>query len=344
MTENDLIKRIAIAKAKPDNLNDLRPSELADLVLIVLEYVKRIQKDISEGKIKGEKGDDAPELVPDVDYLSLSTAKEELDYTVSLALQEMRSDVKNALSKVRNGKDGRDAQVTDKHINEAAKIASQLIQIPDFATLITQEPETIRNSLELLQGDERLSVKAISGIDELIAQLEKKITSNSGGGGAGARTIKWLNDITNASTAASGTVLKKNADGTFSFLVESAVEAQIASIEFVIDGGGSAITTGIKGDLEIPFNCIIQSWTLLADQSGSIVIDVWKDTLANFPPIAGDSITGSSIPTLSSQSSATSSTLTGWTTTINAGDILRYNVDSITDITRVTLSLKVIKT
>jgi len=84
--------------------------------------------------------------------------------------------------------------------------------------------------------------------------------------------------------------------------------------------------------------------TLLADVSGSIVIDIWKDTYANFPPTVADTITASAKPTLASAQKAQDSTLTGWTTTIAAGDILAFNVDSITTVTRVTLSLKVRKT
>lgn len=114
-----------------------------------------------------------------------------------------------------------------------------------------------------------------------------------------------------------------------------------AGIEFIIDGGGSAITTGIKGDLQIPFACTINSWTIMADQSGSIVIDVWKDTFANYPPTGADSVTGSAKPTLSAAQAATSSTLTGWTTSISANDIIRYNVDSASTVTRVTISLTV---
>lgn len=121
-------------------------------------------------------------------------------------------------------------------------------------------------------------------------------------------------------------------------------ETGTVDIAFVIDGGGSAITTGIKGDLEIPFACTINSVRLLGDQSGSIVVDIWKDTYANFPPTGADSITASAKPTISSASKSEDTTLTGWTTSISAGDILRFNVDSITTLTRVTLSLKVTKT
>ena len=119
---------------------------------------------------------------------------------------------------------------------------------------------------------------------------------------------------------------------------------QIAAIPFVIDGGGVAITTGVKGDLTIPFACTILEWTLLGDQSGSIVVDVWKDTYANFPPTIADVITASAKPTISATTKDQSSTLTGWTTTITAGDTLRYNVNSATTIQRATLSLKVRKT
>jgi hypothetical protein len=118
----------------------------------------------------------------------------------------------------------------------------------------------------------------------------------------------------------------------------------IAAIAFIIDGGGSAITTGQKGHLEIPFKCEIERVTLLADQVGSVVIDIWKDTYANFPPTSADSICGSAKPTLSSAQKYQDSTLTGWTKTINAGDILAFNVDSAATVTRVTLALKVKKT
>jgi hypothetical protein len=113
------------------------------------------------------------------------------------------------------------------------------------------------------------------------------------------------------------------------------------AIEFVIDGGGSAITTGTKGFLEIPWDCTITKATLLADQTGSIVIDVWVDTYANFSPTDADSITASAPPTLSSARSSQDSTLTGWTTSLTSGNIIGFNVDSASTVERVTLSLTV---
>ena len=111
-------------------------------------------------------------------------------------------------------------------------------------------------------------------------------------------------------------------------------------LQFVIDGGGATITTGEKGYVEIPTGMTIESVTLLADQTGSIVIDIWKDTYANFPPDVGDSITASAKPTLSSARKSTDSTLTGWTTACAKGDILAFNVDTVSTVTRVLVTIK----
>lgn len=113
------------------------------------------------------------------------------------------------------------------------------------------------------------------------------------------------------------------------------------SIQFIIDGGGSVISTGVKGFIEIPFACTITQVTTLADQTGSIVVDIWKDTYANFPPTVADTITAAAKPTISSAVKAQDATLTGWTVSLAAGDILAFNVDSVTSITRATVALQV---
>lgn len=113
------------------------------------------------------------------------------------------------------------------------------------------------------------------------------------------------------------------------------------AIEFVIDGGGAAITTGVKGDLEVPYNASVNGWTILGDQTGNVVVDVWKAAYASYPPVAGNSIAGSEKPTLSSASKNQDLSLSTWTMTLTKGDILRFNVDSASTVTRVTVSLRV---
>lgn len=119
-----------------------------------------------------------------------------------------------------------------------------------------------------------------------------------------------------------------------------------AAIEWGVSTPGAALTTGLKG-LDVgpmPWAGEIVEATLLIDQTGSIEIGIWKDSYANFPPVfAGDSIVASAPPAISSGVKAQDSTLTGWTVAFAAGDIFRFNINSVATATWVKLNLKVRK-
>jgi hypothetical protein len=115
-----------------------------------------------------------------------------------------------------------------------------------------------------------------------------------------------------------------------------------ATIGVTIDGSGGTITSGIKGYVQIPYACTINSWRIIANASGSTVIDVWKTASPTIPTVA-NTITGTAKPTLSVAQTSASSTLTGWTTSIAANDILAFNVDSATTVSWVILQLFVTK-
>jgi len=115
-------------------------------------------------------------------------------------------------------------------------------------------------------------------------------------------------------------------------------------IGITIDGAGTAITTGLKGYLVIPFNCTIQSWYVVADQSGSVVVDVWRASGFTIPTSSAQSIAGSEKPTLSSQQINTDLSLSTWSTSLSNGDVLAFNVDSASTITRATIEIKILKT
>lgn len=119
------------------------------------------------------------------------------------------------------------------------------------------------------------------------------------------------------------------------------------ALEVFFDGGGVALTTGHKLDVECPFAFTIQQWTILGDPAGAIVIDIWVDTYANYPPTNADSITASAKPTVSATNAkGQSSSIGTWTSAgaIAAGSTMRFNIDSITSMTRATLSLKCVRT
>lgn len=156
---------------------------------------------------------------------------------------------------------------------------------------------------------------------------------------AGVRTFVGLDDTPAAYTGQAAKVARVNAG-------ESAVEVvdDIAEIAFVIDGGGATISTGEAGHVPVTFDGEIVGVEMEAAQVGSIVVDIWKDTYGNFPPTVADTITAGAKPTIAGAQKYKDETLTGWTTTITAGDVLAYNVDSVTTIQRVTVTLKVRKT
>lgn len=88
----------------------------------------------------------------------------------------------------KNGKDGRDGETPDTSgiALEAAKLALDelLPQIPTIEPLDQEIPkygEAVRDSLELLQGDERLDVSAIKGLDDKITTIESKTVRWAGG-------------------------------------------------------------------------------------------------------------------------------------------------------------------
>lgn len=126
-------------------------------------------------------------------------------------------------------------------------------------------------------------------------------------------------------------------DGTGNFSIPAG--GGIYKVGITIDGGGVAITTGVKGYTSIPRAGTIVRARMMADQSGSAVVDVWKDTFANYPPDNADSITAAAPPTIAAATNSEDTTLTGWTTAVAVGDVLAFNVDSAATITRLTLEL-----
>ena len=118
----------------------------------------------------------------------------------------------------------------------------------------------------------------------------------------------------------------------------------IANAGLIIDGGGGVISPGIKGDMEIPFDAYIQSITMLADVVGSFSIDLWRSTIANYPPISTDKINGLSPISMTGVQKFFDSDLIGWgSRQLNSGNILRFNVNAAANIKRLTFNIRLKK-
>jgi hypothetical protein len=135
-------------------------------------------------------------------------------------------------------------------------------------------------------------------------------------------------------------------DGSGSLLVrDTAEDVPNASIHVTIGSGQTVPTTGIKGYMEVPFNARVVRWTLIGDASGSAQIDIWKDTWANFPPTNADSIVGAGTEPYLSSEQARQDTTPDWDQlTLNEGDVLVFNLDSVTTCKQLDLDIKVERT
>jgi hypothetical protein len=116
-----------------------------------------------------------------------------------------------------------------------------------------------------------------------------------------------------------------------------------ATFGLTIDGGGVAVTTGVKGYISVPFACTITGWDVVADQAGSITIEVAKKA-GGVPNTTTDTISGGSPIALSSAQIVQNGLVSGWTTAVAAGDVIGFNVVSATTVTRVTATIRMTKT
>lgn len=117
------------------------------------------------------------------------------------------------------------------------------------------------------------------------------------------------------------------AGGADSFIVAMATTADLTrTINYVVDASPNVIGTGVKGQVTLDVTGTIESWTLVADTPGNLVVDVKRTTYQNYPTFS--SITGTEKPTLSNQSKNKDDGLSTWSTILNAGDILRFEVES----------------
>lgn len=136
--------------------------------------------------------------------------------------------------------------------------------------------------------------------------------------------------------SASGTTIVGN--------VGNAVSGSAVSdggITFVIDGGGRTPGTGSKGYVRLPYNGTITACELYGDVSGSAQVTIKKATYPDFPTTT--SIVAAAPPTLSSEQKSTVADLSTWTTSLAAGDILEFVLDSATSITRLSINLHIAK-
>ncbi len=209
------------------------------------------------------------------------------------------------------------ARTPEAHTHVASEITSGELAIARIPTGATSSTVCIGNDSRL--SDARTPTSHVHGN-----------ISNVGAIGSTADLI--------VGTGASGILETKTASQS-----RIAIGVNTAAVNCIVDGNDAVIAVGaVKGHVYIPFDCTITGWEIVASESGDMVVDIWKDTFANYPPLnVSDSITGTAKPTLTASDKATSTTLTDWVTSLNEGDYLKVEVESNSAITWFTLVLRV---
>lgn len=110
------------------------------------------------------------------------------------------------------------------------------------------------------------------------------------------------------------------------------------TITLRLSSGSTLAVAAGKINLPLPIAGTITAWRLVADQSTTTTVDVWK--AAGSLPSNANTITASAKPALSGASVASSSTLTGWTTSVAAGDVIELEVEANSAATALTLVLE----
>lgn len=173
--------------------------------------------------------------------------------------------------------------------------------------------------------------------------------TNTGDEVAASTTVAGVQENGTAAEIDSDTALKTMTPDAMAL---SKYAASLKSGVVVILGDGTnVIPTGPqKIYLPAPYSGTITGWMLLAGGSGSIVLDIWVDDYAAYPPTVADTITAAAKPSITTATKNESTTLTGWSTGLVSGNptvadtsIIEINVDS-TDLTRCIFFLKIDKT
>jgi len=179
--------------------------------------------------------------------------------------------------------------------------------------------------------------EAINALDTAVAAKQASDSdltalANNSTNGLWARTGSGTGS---ARTVTAGTGISvTNGDGVSGNpTIAASSNALIRGFVCDIDGSGSTPSTGSKAKITAPCAFTITNWYVVADQSGSCVVDVKR---------SGSSIVGGggNKPTLSSAASANAA-VSGWSSTaIAAGDIIEFNLDSVTTCQRINVVIK----
>lgn len=111
--------------------------------------------------------------------------------------------------------------------------------------------------------------------------------------------------------------------------------------QIILEGAGDVLVNGIKGYLNIGYDCEIVEAIAVSDATGDLEVEIWRQPYSGFPPLPTDNIVGAMDPIFINGARKWNSTaLTGWTKTLNAGDWLGFYCVTASCISNATIALR----
>lgn len=163
-----------------------------------------------------------------------------------------------------------------------------------------------------------------------------------------------INDLTDVDLTgiATGDLLKWDGTKLVKYTLPGIVMTYAIPMSMVSASDTVPVATGVKWEAEIAIPALstvidyaLVGTPITGQTTGSAVVDILRDSLANYPPGAGDSIVGAGAkPTISGNVKNVSSSLTSWNTSLPATHFVRPEVISCTNLQRLMLVLYVSRT
>lgn len=217
---------------------------------------------------------------------------------------------------------------------------------------------TDHGALTGLADDDHTQYSRVDGTRAFTAEVQGVAPTNPGGlvtkghlDGITALIISILtapsyvtlaNDayLANERALAAGAGITLTDGGAGGNVTLAAKAVQTAGAAFGDAVNTASVAAGTTCYVRVPYAGAIAEWHIVASGSCSATIDIWK--AAGALPTVANTITASAKPALSSQATASSSTLTGWTTSVAVGDVLAFHLEALTgSVNSIAISLKI---
>jgi hypothetical protein len=165
------------------------------------------------------------------------------------------------------------------------------------------------------------------------------IIKNRGSGviTVGTTSSQTIDGVTTRTLATYSTLYVESNGANWSVSAASAAggSRQIALVTNLASAGATGTIN--QTHVGIGYNGTITGWYLTCFPSATVSVDVWK--VSGGVPTIANTITGSAKPSVTAARFNSSTTLTGWTTSVSAGDYFMMSVDTNNSATYINLQL-----